>query len=81
MSSRGNKRFEPRTEEDREIERGQSALAHNYRMNELDRNVLGICCVRAAPKSQQPPAAQKPFRHFTAGIHEAMRFAREKGFE
>ena len=59
MSSGRKDGFEPRSKQNRKIERRQSALAHDHGMNELHRNVLGIGGVRAASEGQKPAAAQK----------------------
>ena len=72
--------FEPGTEQDRQIQSGQGALAHDHGMNEFHRDVLGIGGVRPAPEGQQAPTAQKSFRHLAAGLGQPRRLAREELF-
>jgi hypothetical protein len=43
--------------------------------------MLGIGGIGSAPKSEQSPSAQKPFRHFAARFRQARCFAREKILE
>ena len=73
--------FEPGTKQNRQIQRGQRALADDHGMNEFHRDVLRIGGVRAAPEGQQPSAAQKSFRHLAAGFSQARRLAREELLE
>ena len=70
--------FEPGTEQDRQIQRGKRALADDYGMNEFHGDVLRIGGVRPAPEGEQPPSAQKSFRHLAAGFSQARRLAREE---
>ena len=73
--------FDPWAKENGEIERGQSALADDYGMNELDGNVLRVGGVRTAAEGEQTAAAEKTLGHFAAGLGETRRLAREEVLE
>jgi hypothetical protein len=72
--------LEPGTEQDRQIQCGKRALAHDYGMNEFHRNVLRVGGIGPAPEGKQAPSAQKSFRHLAAGFGQPRRFAREELF-
>ena len=62
----------------RKIERGQSAFADDHRMHEFNGDVLRVRGVRTTPKSEQPAATKKAFRHFAASFGQAQRFRGEE---
>ena len=47
-----HERFQPRFESERKIQRRQRAFSDNHRMDEFDGDVLGVCGVGAAAKSE-----------------------------
>ena len=73
--------FQPGPEQDRKIERGQRALAHDDGMNKFHRNVLRVGGIRPAPEGEQAASCEKAFRHLAAGFGQARRLAREKLLE
>ena len=51
----------------RQGERRERPLAHDHRMDELDRDVVGIRPgLRRAPEGEQPPSADEPLGHHAA---------------
>src|SRR5277367_316503 len=74
-------RFQPRPEVNGKIQGGKRALAHDYGMNELDRDVLRVSCIRSPAKREKPATAQKSFGHFAGRFRQSIRFARKEGFE
>ena len=73
-------RFEPRTEQRRDVERRQRALADDHRMHEFHRHVLRIGRVRTLPEGQQTPARQEALRHDAADFGQPLRFPLEERF-
>ena len=69
---------EPALELDRQVERRQRALPDDHWVDELDRDVLRVGRVGAAPERQQPSALQEPVGHLPAGARESVGFAREE---
>ena len=63
------------------VERRQRPLAHDYRMHELNRDVLGVRGGRPVPERQQPPAGQEASGHLVAGLGQARRLGLEEGLE
>src|SRR5271169_5398282 len=70
--------FKPRPKQNRQIQRGQGALAYDHRMNKFDRHVLRIGRIRPTPESKQASSAQKSFRHLAASLRQATRFPAEE---
>ena len=54
-----------------QIERGQRALADDYRMNEFDRDVLRIGRIGPSSERKQAAALEKALGHVAAGECEA----------
>src|SRR6185437_11089479 len=54
-----NDGFQPRAEQQREVQCRQSSLAYNYRMHKLHRDVLCIRSIRSTAKRQQTSATKK----------------------
>src|SRR5262249_355272 len=52
-------RLHPTVKAGREIKRRKRPLTHDYGMHKLNRDVLRIGSVGAAPESQQPPALEE----------------------
>ena len=73
--------FQPRTEEQGKIERGQRALSDDYGMHKFDRDMLRIGGVGAAAKGQQAAALEKALGHVAAGFRQPDGLAREEIFD
>jgi hypothetical protein len=61
--------------------RQQSTIAHDDRMHELHREMLGLSQGRTVPESQEPSARQEAMGHLVAFLGQPGSFSFEKGFE
>src|SRR5579863_8327534 len=70
--------FEPGPEHDGNIQRGKSALAHDYGMNKFYRDMLRVGRVRTAAECEQAAALEEALRHQATSFRQARRLARKK---